>query len=226
MEYQLNFNVNNRIYLRDPESSELGRQIVQKAIDLIYEVGYEHFTFKKLALDIGTTEASIYRYFKNKHLLLVYILNWYWSYLEFLLMFQLKNINDPQLKLKTVIELLTSELPQNAGKMKYNISYLNQIVIIESSKVYLVKEINEINEAQVFKQFKDLCNTIAGIILELAPKYAYPHSLSSTLIETSHNQQFFSSHLKRLTDVKTDEDASAYVAAYLEDLVFRVLRIG
>lgn len=225
MEYQLNFNVNNRIYLRDPESSELGKQIVQKAIDLIYEVGYEHFTFKKLALDIGTTEASIYRYFKNKHLLLVYILNWYWSYLEFLLMFQLKNINDPQLKLKTVIELLTSELPQNAGKMKYNISYLNQIVIIESSKVYLVKEINEINEAQVFKQFKDLCNTIAGIILELDPAYAYPHSLSSTMVETSHNQQFFSSHLKRLTDVKTDENASAYVAAYLEDLVFRVLRI-
>ncbi len=225
MEYQLNFNVNNRIYLRDPESSELGRQIVQKAIDLIYEVGYEHFTFKKLATDIGTTEASIYRYFKNKHLLLVYILNWYWSYLEFLLMFQLKNINDPQLKLKTVIQLLTSELPQNAGKMKYNISYLNQIVIIESSKVYLVKEITEINEAQVFKQFKDLCNTIADIILELAPQYPYPHSLSSTLIETSHNQQFFSSHLKRLTDVKTDQDASAYVAAYLEDLVFRVLRI-
>ncbi|PLK44318.1 TetR/AcrR family transcriptional regulator [Emticicia sp. TH156] len=223
MEYQLNFNVNHNIYIRDPESSELGRQIVRKAIDLIYEVGYEHFTFKKLAIDIGTTEASIYRYFKNKHLLLVYILNWYWSYLEFLLMFQLKNISDPHLKLKTVIQLLTRELPENTGKIEYNITYLNQIVITESSKVYLVKEINEINEAKVFKQFKELCNTIAGIILELNPQYAYPHSLSSTLIETSHNQQFFSSHLKKLTDVKTDEDASAYVAAYLEDLVFRVL---
>ncbi|WP_337043521.1 TetR/AcrR family transcriptional regulator [Emticicia sp. 17c] len=224
MEYQLNFSVNDTIYIRDPESSELGRQIVRKAIELIYEVGYEHFNFKKLALEVGTTEASIYRYFKNKHLLLVYILNWYWSYLEFLVMFQLKNISDPQLKLKTVIHLLTHELPENTGKIKYNISYLNQIVITESSKVYLVKEINEINQAQVFKQFKDLCNTIADIILELAPDYQYPHSLSSTLIETSHNQQFFSAHLKRLTDVKTDEDSSTYVTTYLEDLVFRVLR--
>jgi len=224
MEYQLNFSVNNKIYIRDPESSELGRQIVSKAIELIHEIGYEHFTFKKLALEIGTTEASIYRYFKNKHLLLIYILNWYWSYLEFLVMFQLKNISDPRQKIKTVIQLLTSELPQSSSKMKYNVPYLNQIVITESSKVYLVKEIKEINQAEVFKPFKDLCNTIADIILELDAAYPYPHSLSSTLIEASHNQQFFSSHLKKLTDVKTNEEASVYVAAYLEDLVFRVLR--
>lgn len=224
MEYHLNFSVNSNIYIRDPESSELGKEIVRKAIELIHEVGYEHFTFKKLAFEIGTTEASIYRYFKNKHLLLVYILNWYWSYLEFLVMFQLKNISDPHLKIRKVIELLTHELPTDSGKIKYNISYLNHIVITESSKVYLVKEIKEINQAEVFKQFKDLCNTISNVILELNPQYPYPHSLSSTLIETSHNQQFFSSHLKRLTDVKTNEDASAYVATYLEDLVFRVLK--
>ncbi|RYU97254.1 TetR/AcrR family transcriptional regulator [Emticicia agri] len=223
MEYQLNFSLNNNIYLRDPESSELGKLIVRKAIELIYEMGYEHFTFKKLALEVGTTEASIYRYFKNKHFLLVYILNWYWSYLDFLLMFHLKNISNPKLKIRKVIELLTRELPTDSGKIKYNISYLNQIVIRESSKVYLVKEINEINQAQVFKPFKDLCNTIAGIILELDSEYPYPHSLSSTLIETSHNQQFFSSHLKRLTDVKSDENVSGYVAAYLENLVSRVL---
>ncbi|MBA4853408.1 TetR/AcrR family transcriptional regulator [Emticicia sp. BO119] len=224
MEYQLNFRVNNNIYIRDPESSELGKEIVRKAIELIYEIGYEHFTFKKLATEVGTTEASIYRYFKNKHFLLVYILNWYWSYLEFLVMFQLKNINDPQLKIRKVIELLTRELPTDSGRIKYNISFLNQIVITESSKVYLVKEIKEINQAEVFKQFKDLCNTISTIVLELNPQYPYPHSLSSTLIETSHNQQFFSSNLKRLTDVKTNEDVSGYVAAYLEDLVFRVLK--
>ncbi|GAB3512811.1 TetR/AcrR family transcriptional regulator [Emticicia fontis] len=224
MEYQLNFSVNNKIYIRDPESSELGREIVRKAIELIYELGYEHFTFKKLALEIGTTEASIYRYFKNKHLLLVYILNWYWSYQEFLVMYQLKNISDPRLKIKKIIQLLTREMPIDSGKMKYDIPYLNQIVITESSKGYMIKEIKEVNQANVFNPFKDLCNTIAHIVLEIDPQYPYPHSLSSMLIETSHNQQFFSSHLKRLTDVKTDEAASVYVAAYLEDLVFRVLR--
>lgn len=40
---------------------------------MIYKTGYEAFTFKKLAEDIGTTEAGIYRYFENKYKLLVYL---------------------------------------------------------------------------------------------------------------------------------------------------------
>ena len=37
----------------------------------------EEFTFRKLAQKINTTEASVYRYFENKHRLLIYILAWY-----------------------------------------------------------------------------------------------------------------------------------------------------
>ena len=48
MEFQLSFKVNEKIYLRDPETSEIGKQIVKKAIDLIFEIGFEQFTFKKL----------------------------------------------------------------------------------------------------------------------------------------------------------------------------------
>ncbi len=223
MEYQLSFSVNEKIYIRNPENSELGKQIVKNAIDLIYKLGYEHFTFKKLATEIGTTEASIYRYFENKHRLLIYILNWYWSYLEFLVMFQLKNINDPKVKLKTIVQLLTQELPTNSGKLNYNTAFLFQIVIAESSKVYLVKEVNEINQEQVFKPFKDLCNSIAEIIKEYAPAYPYPYSLSSTLMETAHNQQFFILNLVKLTDITDQEDKAKYVATYLDDLLFRVL---
>jgi AcrR family transcriptional regulator len=222
MEYQVSFNVNNTIYLRNPESSELGKQIVKSGIDLIYSLGYEHFTFKKLAIEVGTTEASIYRYFENKHRLLAYILNWYWSYLEFLVMFQVKNVTDSKKKLDGVIQLLTQELPENVGQLQYNKKYLNYIVISESSKVYLVKEVGEINQNHVFKPFKDLCESIASIIQEYAPHYPYPRSLSSTLIETAHNQQFFSLHLPKLTDNRT-ENTSSYVANYLEDLLFKVL---
>ena len=223
MEYQLSFSVNEKIYLRNPESSALGKQIVRSAIDLIYTLGYEQFTFKKLAVEIGTTEATIYRYFENKHRLLLYILNWYWSYVEFLVMFQLKNISDPKTKLKTIIQLLTEDLPENTGQVKYNRAYLSHIVIAESSKAYLVKEISSINDEQIFKPAKDLCNAIAEIIKEYAPQYPYPHSLSSTLMETAHDQQFFSNHLKKLTDIEAEEKPSAYVATYLEDLLFRIL---
>jgi hypothetical protein len=65
MDFQVKFEINEKIYLRNPESSEVGRQMVKKAIDLIYELGFEHFTFKKLAFEIGSTEATIYRYLKT-----------------------------------------------------------------------------------------------------------------------------------------------------------------
>ena len=222
MDFQVIFKVNNKIYLRDPEGSELGKQIIKGAIDLIYDLGFEHFTFKKLAIEIKTTEATIYRYFENKHRLLLYILNWYWSYLAYLVMFQLQNINDTKVKLKTIVHLLTHELPESAGRLDYNKNFLTQIVIAESSKVYLVKEVREINKNEVFKPYKDLCAKIAEVITAYNPGYKYPKSLSSTLIETAHHQQFFSNFLPRLTDVGAIED-NEFTALFMDDLLFKIL---
>ena len=223
MDFQLSFKVNEHIYLRDPESSELGKQIVKNAIDLIYELGFEHFTFKKLAAKMSTTEASIYRYFENKHRLLLYILNWYWSYMEFLVDFTIQNIQDPKEKLIKIITLFTQSLPESVGQLDYNKSYLNQIVLSESSKVYLIKEVKEINSFQVFKPYKDLCNKVSEVMLSLNPTYAYSRSLSSTLIETAHSQQYFSKNLPRLTDISSEKDEK-FVFNYLNQLVFSALK--
>jgi AcrR family transcriptional regulator len=223
MDFQLSFKVNEHIYLRDPESSELGKQIVKNAIDLIYELGFEHFTFKKLATKMSTTEASIYRYFENKHRLLLYILNWYWSYMEFLVDFTIQNIQNPKEKLTKIINLLTQSLPESVGQLDYNKSYLNQIVLSESSKVYLIKEVKEINSFQVFKPYKDLCNKISEVMLSLNPSYAFARSLSSTLIETAHSQQYFSKNLPRLTDVSNEKEEE-FVFNFLNQLVFSALK--
>ena len=223
MDFQLSFKVNEHIYLRDPESSELGKQIVKNAIDLIYELGFEHFTFKKLATKMSTTEASIYRYFENKHRLLLYILNWYWSYMEFLVDFTIQNIQDPKEKLIKIITLFTQSLPESVGQLDYNKSYLNQIVLSESSKVYLIKEVKEINSYQVFKPYKDLCNKISEVMLSLNPTYAYSRSLSSTLVETAHSQQYFSKNLPRLTDVSNTKEEE-FVFNFLSQLVFSALK--
>ena len=223
MDFQLSFKVNEHIYLRDPESSELGKQIVKNAIDLIYELGFEHFTFKKLATKMSTTEASIYRYFENKHRLLLYILNWYWSYMEFLVDFTIQNIQDPKEKLIKIIHLFTQSLPESVGQLDYNKSFLNQIVLSESSKVYLIKEVKEINSFQVFKPYKDLCNKISEVMLSLNPTYAYARSLSSTLIETAHSQQYFSKNLPGLTDISSEQDEN-FVFNFLNQLVFSALK--
>lgn len=222
MDYPLNFKVNDNIYLRDPEGTELGKQIVKNAIELIHELGFEHFTFKKLAHEMNTTEASIYRYFTNKHRLLLYILNWYWSYMEYLVVVQLAPIQDLGAKLERVVELFARELPEQQGLTDYNKNVLYQIVISESSKVYLVKEVREINENEFFKPYKDLCACISELIKAYQPTYLFPHSLSTTLIETAHSQLFFSMHLPKLTDVRS-ANKSTFVEQYLKDLVFKTL---
>ena len=222
MDYSLSFKVNEHIYLRDPEGTELGKQIIKHAIELIYEIGFKHFTFKKLALEMNTTEASIYRYFTNKHRLLLYILNWYWSYMEYLVVFQLQPLANSQAKLERLVALLTHPLPESEGQSDYNKNYLHQIVITESSKVYLVKEVKEINEEAVFKPYKDLCARISELIQSHNPAYGFPHSLSSTLIETAHSQLFFSQHLPKLTDAGKG-NKTEFVARYLTDLVFKSL---
>lgn len=222
MEIKHVFKVNESIYLKDPESSELGRQIIKSSIDLIHKLGFEQFTFKKLAEEIQTTEATVYRYFINKHRLLLYILNWYWSYLEFQIHFDVHNLKDAKAKLKCVLHLLTHELPESTGKLDYNKKFLNQIVISESSKVYLVKDVKEINKFEVFKPYKDLCGKIADIISEYNPKYKFPHSLASTIMEASHHQQFFSMYLPRLTDVNNG-NREDYTFRFLNDLVLKTL---
>lgn len=222
MEYQIKFLINEKIYLRDPENSELGKTMIKKAIELIADIGFENFTFKKLALEIHSTEASIYRYFENKHRILLYIFNWYWSYMEFLVNIKLENITDSREKLKTILHLLTYDFEENESDFEYNMQKLNKIIIEESSKVYLIKEVVEINKDEVFKPYKNLSARIAEVISEYNPKYQFPRSLSTTLIETSHYQQYFSDYLPNLTDsVAYKGDNFTY--NYLENLLFSLL---
>lgn len=222
MNFNLSFKLNQNIYLKDPESTELGRQIVKQGIELIYNIGFEQFNFKKLALEIQTTEATIYRYFENKHKLLLYIFNWYWNYISFLLEYKLQNVTDPKTKLDVILDLLTQDLPNNEGQFEYNKFMLNQIVINESSKVYLIKEVEAFNKDDVFRPYKELCKKVAEILLECNPNYKYSKSMSSTLIETAHHQHFFATHLPSLTDV-ADNKSKIYVRLFLNDMIQSVV---
>lgn len=223
MKLQLHIKMNKALFLRDPESSELGKNILKHGIQLIHKTGFEAFTFKKLAEDIGTTEAGIYRYFENKHKLLVYLTAWYWGWLEFQIIFQTNNINDPTIKLKRVIKLLASAVEDDEQTNYINESLLHQIVITEGSKAYLTKQVGEDNKLQFFKPYKDLCAAIGHIISECNPKYKYPKSLASTIIEMAHIQNFFMNNLPSLTDFgKTKEESE--IISFLNDLVFTSLK--
>ena len=220
MRLEVQIKMNPTLSLRDPEQSELGKNIIKYSIELIHKNGFEAFTFKKLAEAIGTTEAGIYRYFENKHKLLVYIISWYWGWLEFQLIFQTKNIKDPVTKLKQVIVLLASTVEDDIMTGHVDESLLHQILISEGSKAYLTKNVGEDNKQQYFKPYKDLCNAVGAIILECNPGYKYPHSLASTIIESAHLQNFFMHNLPSLTDFNKSKK-EIQIINFLNDLVFK-----
>jgi len=223
MDIQLQIKMNEKLFLRDPELSELGKKIIQDSIQLIYKNGFEAFTFKKLAVYIGSTEAGIYRYFENKHRLLIYLTAWYWSWLEYQVTFHTNNIRDPVVKLKMVIKLLATTLEDSVSTPHVDKNILHQIIITEGTKAYLTKRVSEDNKDQLFKPYKDLCAIIGNMILECSPNYLYPKSLASTIIEMAHFQNFFMKNLPSLTDFADNKD-EAEIVRFLEDLVFSSIK--
>ncbi len=225
MEIQLHIKMNEKLFLRDPEKSELGKKIIQDSIQLIYKNGFEAFTFKKLAVDIGSTEAGIYRYFENKHRLLIYLTAWYWSWLEYQVTFHTNNIEDPVVKLKMVIKLLATTIEDDTSTRHVDENILHQIIITEGSKAYLTKRVFEDNKDRLFKPYKDLCAMIGNMILACNPNYLYPKSLASTIIEMAHFQNFFMNNLPALTDFGENKD-EAEIVRFLEELVFASIKNG
>lgn len=222
MKLKLQIAMNEALYIRNPESTALGKNIIKHSIQLIHKNGFEAFTFKKLAEDIGTTEAGVYRYFENKHKLLVYLVAWYWSWLAFQILFHTNNIDDPNVKLKRVINLLAKVVEDDEMTNYVDESLLHQIIISEGSKVYLTKQVEEDNKQHFFKPYKDLCAVIGDIITECDTSYKYPKSLASTIVEMAHFQNFFMNNLPSLTDFGMKKEENEIIN-YLNDLVFSSL---
>lgn len=219
MKLHVQIKMNEELYLRNPEGSELGKKIIENSIVLIHRNGFEAFTFKKLAEEINSTEASVYRYFENKHRLLIYIVAWYWNWLKFQIIYETNNIVDPEIKLKKIIKLLATTVEDDDTTIYINESLLHQIVISEGSKVYLTKHVDDDNKHHFFKPYKELCAMIGDVILEYNKEYKYPKSLATTIIEMAHFQNYFMVHLPLLTDFSENKN-TADIISFLEDLVF------
>jgi len=155
--------------------------------------------------------------------LLIYITAWYWSRLQYSVTFTTNNIKDPVVKLKKAVHLLATTVVDDYRTMHINENMLHQIIIMEGSKAYLTRHVSEDNKDQLFKPYKDLCSVIADIILEYNPKYKYPRSLASTIIEMAHFQNFFMNYLPSLTDFGKSKD-ELKVVSFLEDLMFSSIR--
>lgn len=206
MSVKILISLNKELYLRNPQDSTLGRKIIQHGILLIDDLGFEAFNFKKLATSINSTESSVYRYFENKHLLLIYLVSWYWEWVSYLIKINTLNVEDPKKKLNIIIHALVSAAIENPSVDYVNESKLHNVVIAEGLKTYYTKEVTEENSKGFFKNYKQLVALISEVVLEIDPHFKYPHAFATTLFEMSNNHIYYAKHLPRLTDVQVAEN--------------------
>lgn len=200
----LQIRVNEKLYLKDPKSSDVGKNILSKGVILIDKLGFEQFTFRKLATELKTSESTVYRYFESKQKLLLYITSWYWSWLEYQLVFATSNMPSASERLRVAIEVLSRDNSTIEQFDQIDLKTIHRIVILESSKAYLTKEVDEANKEGSYASYKRVVGRLAQNVLEINPKFAQPHSLMSTVVEGIHHQKFFADHLPSLTDIRND----------------------
>lgn len=222
MSWALSFKANEKLYLRDPQDSDLGRRILRTGMELMHALGLEDFTMKKLALALQTNESSLYRYFESKNRLLQYYFEWYWRWLDSQVYILTQNVESPRKRLDIVIEVITAQrkaAPIEEYWVQNNL--LRNLIVKDGDKAYLTSRVDEDNQHQLFRPYKELCGKIAAMLSELEPTYPFPRSLASTMLEMAHHQFFFMEHLPSLTDFgQTKEEEK--IAQFLKDLVGRL----
>ncbi len=216
------FTLNEQLYLRDPERTLLGKKMVESAITLMDQQGFEHLTFRKLAAEIPSTEASIYRYFEDKYQLLRYLVAWYWEWLNYRLD-QLEHIPaDPGKRLRQALEMLANSAIYDPFFAHVDEAALCRIVVRESPKIYLTLDSQD-NQA-LFMGYEKLLAKIGAMIHELEPNYARPKALVSSLIETAHRQILFAQYMPRLTELKIKDGDYSEIAVFLEQMTLAMLK--
>ncbi len=196
----ISITINEKLYVKNPETSTLGKKIIENSILLIDEIGFENFTFKKLGDRIGSNESSIYRYFESKHKLLLYLSSWYWGWMEYKLVFATNNIANPIEKLKKAIAIVTEKIEDDYTTTHINESILNKIIIAEFTKTLLTKEVDEENKIGFFLVYKRVINRIIEMIVAVNPEYQFAKSLASSIVEGALHQHFLKDHLKTITN--------------------------
>ena len=212
--------VNDKLYVKNPETSDLGKKIIEQSILLIDEIGFENFTFKKLGEKINSNESSIYRYFESKHKLMLYLSSWYWGWMEYKLVFATNNLANPMEKLIKAIAIVTEKVEDDSNTLHINESILNKIIIQEFTKTLLTKEVDEENKEGFFIVYKRIINRIIKFISEVNPNYTFAKSLASSVVEGALHQHFLKEHLKTITNCnETNTVTDFYI-----DLVTKTLK--
>lgn len=199
--FHMHFRPDHALFLKDPESSELGRSILEKGLALMSRLGLEAFTFKKLAAEIGSTEVSLYKYFPNKQRLLQYYYQLYWLWLRQLCGRLAEKASTPREAVVTTLEAISGIWPKDIPALQLDPALLRQLIIDEGMKSYLHKHVDEDNAQRLFAPYKALSAFVAELLVAVRKDVPMPRSFATTMIDLAHSLPFAIEHLPSLTEL-------------------------
>ena len=207
------------VFIKDPETSVLGKNIITQGMELINEMGFDGFTFKKLGTHIGSNESSIYRYFENKHKFLLYLSSWYWAWVEYNLVMETHSITDPKEKIIQAVTVLTRKVDNDSSNTPINLVLIHKIMISEFSKSFLTKSVDQENEQGLFVAYKRVHSRLQGFIKVANPSYNFSASLANTILAGVLQQYYYKDHFPSLTDCSDiNEPCNYYI-----NLIYKTL---
>ncbi|MCO4779669.1 MAG: TetR/AcrR family transcriptional regulator [Flavobacteriaceae bacterium] len=207
------------VFIKDPETSVLGKNIITQGMELIHEMGFDGFTFKKLGTHIGSNESSIYRYFENKHKFLLYLSSWYWAWVEYNLVMETHSITDPKEKIIQAVTVLTRKVDNDSSNTPINLVLIHKIMISEFSKSFLTKSVDQENEQGLFVVYKRVHSRLQGFIKVANPSYNFSASLANTILAGVLQQYYYKDHFPSLTDCSDiNEPCNYYI-----NLIYKTL---
>lgn len=207
------------VFIKDPETSVLGKNIITQGMELIHEMGFDGFTFKKLGTHIGSNESSIYRYFENKHKFLLYLSSWYWAWVEYNLVMETHSITDPKEKIIQAVTVLTRKVDSDSSNTPINLVLIHKIMISEFSKSFLTKSVDQENEQGLFVAYKRVHSRLQGFIKVANPSYNFSASLANTILAGVLQQYYYKDHFPSLTDCSDiNEPCNYYI-----NLIYKTL---
>jgi AcrR family transcriptional regulator len=197
--YKVELSLPACLFVRDPQSSELGKMLAYTAAKMIGETGIEAFTLLKLAKNTGCTEATVYRYFSGKQQLLYYLMNLYWGYVLFGIEFHIKGEKSDSKRLNRALDVLLDPNIDNFSAPGTG-QLLKAVAISEGIRIHLRPEVSEEIEQGKLKYYVELIDLFELLIHKAHPGYSYSRSLAGTLIDASLQQSFYQIHNTPLTD--------------------------
>lgn len=223
MEVYVNPRINADVFLKNPMDSELGKKIISYSVKMIDEIGFSKFNFKKLAEEIQSTEASIYRYFPNKHRVIIYLSAWYWEFVLYQINVKTKEVKEPKKRLEIAIKNLVY-IGEEAQTHSYlDMVILQRIITEQFYKIVRTKNVSVQNESGFFESYKRLCSSLASLFNEIDSSFKYPMTMSTAVVEMSINNTYCCSNMPSLTEIKCGADQKSQIEMMIQYFCGRLL---